>query len=287
MSFSKRADAIRITITDSRHVTDELAEYALSLVKNPETRFKPTRINEEFYWIPLDCSIEQSIHSQPRQPILDVHNREIYRSMLIFLDHVYVSPEHKQAAITILAETLTAYSLSKRLYTLDDFGALANIEGDGDIPSGGIILKSYGPFDDGSLDLQDFKNHVESLVYNYTKYNHESNVWESKTSSKQPFYHDPDKVAYSKRQKDTGGNEGCFIATAVYKSYDAPEVITLRAFRDNILKKSLLGKMSVRFYYKVSPSIAGVLGESIFMRNVLKYTVLNPMVGFLKKIMSE
>jgi hypothetical protein len=36
---------------------------------------------------------------------------------------------------------------------------------------------------------------------------------------------------------------GCFIATAVYGSYSAPEVAVLRHFRDEILLNGLLGKL--------------------------------------------
>jgi hypothetical protein len=50
--------------------------------------------------------------------------------------------------------------------------------------------------------------------------------------------------------------EGCYIATAVYGSYDAPEVMTLRKFRDNVLKKSVFGRMFIRFYYRLSPPLA-------------------------------
>ena len=50
--------------------------------------------------------------------------------------------------------------------------------------------------------------------------------------------------------------EGCYIATAVYGSYDAPEVRTLRRFRDETLKKSAAGRLFIRVYYRFSPPIA-------------------------------
>ena len=48
----------------------------------------------------------------------------------------------------------------------------------------------------------------------------------------------------------------CYIATAVYGSYDAPEVLVLRRFRDDVLSESWLGRAFIRTYYKVSPPIA-------------------------------
>lgn len=41
----------------------------------------------------------------------------------------------------------------------------------------------------------------------------------------------------------------CFVATAVYGSRDAPQVRTLREFRDNVLMQSPAGRTFVDFYY--------------------------------------
>ncbi len=38
---------------------------------------------------------------------------------------------------------------------------------------------------------------------------------------------------------------GCFIATAIYDSYEAPEVVVLRKFRDSYLLKSSFGQSIV------------------------------------------
>lgn len=51
-------------------------------------------------------------------------------------------------------------------------------------------------------------------------------------------------------------SEGCYIATAVYGSYDAPEVIILRRFRDNILRKHWWGRLFIKAYYYLSPTAA-------------------------------
>lgn len=50
--------------------------------------------------------------------------------------------------------------------------------------------------------------------------------------------------------------EGCYIATAVYGSYNAPEVLVLRRFRDETLQKTALGRWFIRTYYRWSPAIA-------------------------------
>ena len=52
------------------------------------------------------------------------------------------------------------------------------------------------------------------------------------------------------------GKSRCFIATAAFESGYAPEVMQLRAFRDQRLKQSALGRKFIVFYYRYSPSLA-------------------------------
>lgn len=54
---------------------------------------------------------------------------------------------------------------------------------------------------------------------------------------------------------------GCYIATAVYGSYDCPAVWTLRRYRDERLAKTALGRLCIRLYYAASPALAARLGH--------------------------
>ena len=55
---------------------------------------------------------------------------------------------------------------------------------------------------------------------------------------------------------------GCYIATAVYGSYDCPQVLILRSYRDNKLAKSILGRFFICTYYVVSPQIIKWFGKN-------------------------
>ena len=54
-------------------------------------------------------------------------------------------------------------------------------------------------------------------------------------------------------------NEGCYIATMAYGSYNHPQVIILRWYRDNILKRKSWGRLFIRVYYQISPKLVVVL----------------------------
>ncbi len=86
----------------------------------------------------------------------------------------------------------------------------------------------------------------------------------------------------SRRGNAHGGNsDGCYIATAVYGSYDCPEVWTLRRFRDEYLKGSVFGRLFVRFYYATSPGLVRRVGGRDFFRKPGK-KVLDQFVIHLK-----
>lgn len=55
---------------------------------------------------------------------------------------------------------------------------------------------------------------------------------------------------------------GCYVATAVYGSYDCPQVWTLRRYRDNTLAESWYGRAFIKTYYAVSPTIVKWFGET-------------------------
>lgn len=59
----------------------------------------------------------------------------------------------------------------------------------------------------------------------------------------------------------------CYIATAVYRSYDAPEVVVLRAFRDRVLSRHLIGRVLISAYYQFSPWLVVTFYGSRFVRH--------------------
>lgn len=73
---------------------------------------------------------------------------------------------------------------------------------------------------------------------------------------------------------------GCYVATAVYGSYDCPQVWTLRRFRDNTLAATWYGRAFIRSYYAISPTLVKWFGHTEWFKNMWKGT-LDRMVGNL------
>jgi hypothetical protein len=79
-------------------------------------------------------------------------------------------------------------------------------------------------------------------------------------------------------QKATGG---CYIATMAYGSYEHPQVLELRKFRDNTLSKSLLGRGFIKTYYKYSPKLVEHLKDKPLINQSIK-SVLNTLIRIIK-----
>ncbi|MCL2225866.1 MAG: hypothetical protein FWB96_12935 [Defluviitaleaceae bacterium] len=76
--------------------------------------------------------------------------------------------------------------------------------------------------------------------------------------------------------------KGCYVATCVYGSYDCPEVWTLRRYRDNVLAKSLPGRMFTRTYYAASPKLVRWFGDKAWFKRICK-PCTDALVARLKK----
>lgn len=75
-----------------------------------------------------------------------------------------------------------------------------------------------------------------------------------------------------------GGGGGCFIATAAFGTPMEKHVSILRHFRDSILLKTSAGRAFVRFYYDVSPLIAGKIAQNEDWRFITRCSLM-PFVG--------
>ncbi len=81
-------------------------------------------------------------------------------------------------------------------------------------------------------------------------------------------------------QANNDSDGGCYIATAVYGSYDCPEVWTLRRFRDCTLYESWYGRTFIKVYYAISPTLVKWFGKTQWFKKSWS-AVLNRFVAKL------
>jgi len=96
------------------------------------------------------------------------------------------------------------------------------------------------------------------------------------------------EIVYTTQGGSSGSSSGsntvaanCFIATAAWGSGFAPEVATLREFRDRCLLTNRPGRAFVEWYYRVSPAVAAVVAEHESLRAAVRWG-LTPVVYGVK-----
>lgn len=63
-------------------------------------------------------------------------------------------------------------------------------------------------------------------------------------------------------------SSGCYVATAVYGSYDCPQVWTLRRYRDYTLAETWYGRAFIHTYYAISPALVKWFGKTQWFKNM-------------------
>ena len=100
----------------------------------------------------------------------------------------------------------------------------------------------------------------------------------------QMLLEDEEDDIWSKKRKpatqSANQKEGCYIATCVYGSYDAPEVLVLRDFRDNELSKNIFGRLFIKVYYAISPILVRWFGKTKWF-NVVWRKILDKFISIV------
>ena len=80
---------------------------------------------------------------------------------------------------------------------------------------------------------------------------------------------------------DISTSEGCYIATMVYGSYEAPEVKILRKVRDEIIVPTIVGRLFLKLYYNYSPWIVDKTKNGSFCQSFFR-KIFKPLINFYK-----
>lgn len=177
-----------------------------------------------------------------------------------------------QARCSIIADLLSRAALSAYLDIDEEYRS--NYLGD----LGDRVLSATGVgLTLGDIIEDKFKGKYSTLSVNAWKESIE--VYQLYTKQL-PFY--GDKSGLQKVINDVGdkirkydasyvtpslSSSGCYVATAVYGSYDCPEVWTLRRFRDFTLDESWYGRLFIKLYYATSPTFVKYYGNAKIFKN--------------------
>lgn len=132
--------------------------------------------------------------------------------------------------------------------------------------SGSVVKKHKSAYSGNSTTENNYSavKPIQSSVSSTDKPSHSS-----ASSYSSPSYNKSSYTPTSKQKM----NEGCYIATMAYGDYNHPQVLTLRRFRDDVLLKSIFGRLFVKIYYYVSPKLVWLLRDSetvnTFIRKIL------------------
>lgn len=125
------------------------------------------------------------------------------------------------------------------------------------------VFKTVGSFDMVSELKSRYNENLKALQSKKTQLEQALNPSSSRTSS------------------SSGSSSGCYIATMAYGSYEHPQVLQLRKFRDETLAQSKFGRYFIAAYYKVSPKLVELLKNKKSINSAIR-TLLNALIHFIK-----
>lgn len=132
---------------------------------------------------------------------------------------------------------------------------------------GNYVIQIFGDDYGKSIAVPCWKVGIEQhkkLMIHFAKKEENKNIimnYVEKIKKYDPYFETPEISTKS---------GGCYVATAVYGSYDCPQVWTLRRYRDNTLAKTWYGRAFIRTYYAVSPTLVKWFGNTGWFKKLWK-----------------
>ena len=96
------------------------------------------------------------------------------------------------------------------------------------------------------------------------------------------WYSPQERRAVARQVNKNVYGSGCYVATCVYGSYDCPQVWTLRRYRDYTLAETWYGRIFIKAYYAISPTIVKWFGKTEWFKKLWR-DKLDRMVDKLNK----
>lgn len=158
------------------------------------------------------------------------------------------SPERMTRAFELLNRVLDMEEQG----TIDTGGAM-----DGEVDVIWELLAAYVSFEDTHDKL-----YGSPIIGN--------SPYHGKDKNGNPVKQENNNNSSSSSSMQNNSSGGCYVATAVYGSYDCPQVWTLRRYRDYDLAEHWYGRAFIRVYYTISPTIVRCFGASKWFKKICR-----------------
>jgi len=86
---------------------------------------------------------------------------------------------------------------------------------------------------------------------------------------------------YTSQTSSSSSSQWCYVATMAYGSYDHPQVVELRKFRDNTLSNFRIGRSFIQVYYRYSPKLVKLLEDKPTINKCIR-SILNLLIRCIK-----
>jgi len=226
--------------------------------------------------------ISEKLTTIQREPILNHYRQEIekYIGNEIEFDIFKTSNNSYTRIEDITLNTITIFSYDgiyglQIRYNIENFRNQLKAINKGDYVKCTAILK-----DASFSEKRTFLNIERGAYYGEANYSFElASIKNIDKEIRQELERDRKESEEKKKEKEEKKESGCFIATACFGNYDAPEVKILRQYRDNVLLKSFIGKIIVSIYYFISPPFARLIEKSEMLKKVIRKYLLNHIIS--------
>lgn len=207
-------------------------------------------------------------------------------------DGNYYPPIKQESTYTIFPQAIIGFlnHLSSNFYTFKADSSkstltLTFIDMNSDSLAVKLILNKVG----GDYEVQDVTLDNDNVVININNFGI-SSIYDKVVMivMNTSFSKDGKKYSVNASKENSSnfysGNASrgdCFIATAVFGSHLDPKVQVLRDLRDDYLLRNAVGRLFIKFYYKISPQIAYIIREHEVLKTATRWA-LTPVVYALK-----
>ena len=248
----------KTSVLEKKEVAEKIQEYNVYIHQNDKTYLlkNPTVLEEVISGVPVEITNEETksgdtlsdMHLILNEGVSEITNTEdIQHFGEVNVKEVEMYGRKRSTGANIVLIVLAAIGATLVLIGLI-FGALLLLLGGSDGPDS--VDSGFGTSGSGGSDGSDSGG--------------------SSTS---------DSGGSDSGGSDSGGSDfgGCYIATMSYGSYDAPQVLILREFRDRFLNRFGAGRSFIAWYYRTSPNFVEKHRSKKWLHSIIRV----PLTGFV------